>query len=280
MGQTNNHTNPAGPAGNMGSQGAAHAMGGANTSGATKPINTIDYFDNSTGKPYEQFGNPNYGVPDKPGYAYIPSQATESNVVTPLNGRGTTRSGRAIMTVFALILLVYIVSICFSIWNNRSVRIVDSEYVDAYVMVKEIPLTMQYSPDETRAMIKTGLVDDMNSVMDEVQSDVDEIGGLDVFGEDAEAKRLYGAMYDEIEPMREEYLQDATDVINKLQQTADSLPSDQAVNYWLQTPTVDEQNYIQEKTVMSDASSGFWSAKSRLQSYLQRKCANSDLCSI
>ena len=271
MGQTNNHTNPAGPAGNMGSQGAAHAMGGANTSGATKPINTIDYFDNSTGKPYEQFGNPNYGVPDKPGYAYIPSQVTESNVVTPLNGRGTTRSGRAIMTVFALILLVYIVSICFSIWNNRSVRIVDSEYVDAYVMVKEIPLTMQYSPDETRAMIKTGLVDDMNSVMDEVQSDVDEIGGLDVFSEDAEAKRLYDAMYDEIEPMREEYLQDATDVINKLQQTADSLPSDQAVNYWLQTPTVDEQNYIQEKTVMSDASSGFWSAKSRLQSYLQRK---------
>lgn len=271
MGQTNNHTNPAGPAGNMGSQGAAHAMGGANTSGATKPINTIDYFDNSTSKPYEQFGNPNYGVPDKPGYAYIPSQATESNVVTPLNGRGTTRSGRAIMTVFALILLVYIVSICFSIWNNRSVRIVDSEYVDAYVMVKEIPLTMQYSPDETRAMIKTGLVDDMNSVMDEVQSDVDEIGGLDVFSEDAEAKRLYDAMYDEIEPMREEYLQDATDVINKLQQTADSLPSDQAVNYWLQTPTVDEQNYIQEKTVMSDASSGFWSAKSRLQSYLQRK---------
>lgn len=271
MGQTNNHTNPAGSAGNMGSQGAAHAMGGANTSGATKPINTIDYFDNSTGKPYEQFGNPNYGVPDKPGYAYIPSQATESNVVTPLNGRGTTRSGRAIMTVFALILLVYIVSICFSIWNNRSVRIVDSEYVDAYVMVKEIPLTMQYSPDETRAMIKTGLVDDMNSVMDEVQSDADEIGGLDVFGEDAEAKRLYDAMYDEIEPMREEYLQDATDVINKLQQTADSLPSDQAVNYWLQTPTVDEQNYIQEKTVMSDASSGFWSAKSRLQSYLQRK---------
>ena len=271
MGQTNNHTNPAGPAGNMGSQGAAHAMGGANTSGATKPINTIDYFDNSTGKPYEQFGNPNYGVPDKPGYAYIPSQATESNVVTPLNGRGTTRSGRAIMTVFALILLVYIVSIYFSIWNNRSVRIVDSEYVDAYVMVKEIPLTMQYSPDETRAMIKTSLVDDMNSVMDEVQSDVDEIGGLDVFSEDAEAKRLYDAMYDEIEPMREEYLQDATDVINKLQQTADSLPSDQAVNYWLQTPTVDEQNYIQEKTVMSDASSGFWSAKSRLQSYLQRK---------
>lgn len=271
MGQTNNHTNPAGPAGNMGPHGAAHAMGSANTSGATKPINTIDYFDNSTGKPYEQFGNPNYGVPDKPGYAYIPSQATESNVVTPLNGRGTTRSGRAIMTVFALILLVYIVSIYFSIWNNRSVRIVDSEYVDAYVMVKEIPLTMQYSPDETRAMIKTGLVDDMNSVMDEVQSDVDEIGGLDVFGEDAEAKRLYGAMYDEIEPMREEYLQDATDVINKLQQTADSLPSDQAVNYWLQTPTVDEQNYIQEKTVMSDASSGFWSAKSRLQSYLQRK---------
>lgn len=271
MGQTNNHTNPAGPASNMGSQGAAHAMGGANTSGATKPINTIDYFDNSTGKPYEQFGNPNYGVPDKPGYAYIPSQATESNVVTPLNGRGTTRSGRAIMTVFALILLVYIVSICFSIWNNRSVRIVDSEYVDAYVMVKEIPLTMQYSPDETRAMIKTGLVDDMNSVMDEVQSDVDEIGGLDVFSEDAEAKRLYDAVYDEIEPMREEYLQDATDVINKLQQTADSLPSDQAVNYWLQTPTVDEQNYIQEKTVMSDASSGFWSAKSRLQSYLQRK---------
>lgn len=271
MGQTNNHTNPAGPAGNMGSQGAAHAMGGANTSGATKPINTIDYFDNSTGKPYEQFSNPNYGVPDKPGYAYIPSQVTESNVVTPLNGRGTTRSGRAIMTVFALILLVYIVSICFSIWNNRSVRIVDSEYVDAYVMVKEIPLTMQYSPDETRAMIKTGLVDDMNSVMDEVQSDVDEIGGLDVFSEDAEAKRLYDAMYDEIEPMREEYLQDATDVINKLQQTADSLPSDQAVNYWLQTPTVDEQNYIQEKTVMSDASSGFWSAKSRLQSYLQRK---------
>ena len=271
MGQTNNHTNPAGPAGNMGPQGAAHAMSGANTSGATKPINTIDYFDNSTGKPYEQFGNPNYGVPDKPGYAYIPSQATESNVVTPLNGRGTTRSGRAIMTVFALILLVYIVSICFSIWNNRSVRIVDSEYVDAYVMVKEIPLTMQYSPDETRAMIKTGLVDDMNSVMDEVQSDVDEIGGLDVFSEDAEAKRLYDAMYDEIEPMREEYLQDATDVINKLQQTADSLPSDQAVNYWLQTPTVDEQNYIQEKTVMSDASSGFWSAKSRLQSYLQRK---------
>lgn len=271
MGQTNNHTNPAGPAGNMGSQGAAHAMGGANTSGATKPINTIDYFDNSTGKPYEQFGNPNYGVPDKPGYAYIPSQVTESNVVTPLNGRGTTRSGRAIMTVFALILLVYIVSICFSIWNNRSVRIVDSEYVDAYVMVKEIPLTMQYSPDETRAMIKTSLVDDMNSVMDEVQSDVDEIGGLDVFSEDAEAKRLYDAMYDEIEPMREEYLQDTTDVINKLQQTADSLPSDQAVNYWLQTPTVDEQNYIQEKTVMSDASSGFWSAKSRLQSYLQRK---------
>ena len=98
----------------------------------------------------------------------------------------------------------------------------------------------------------------MNSVMDEVQSDVDEIGGLDVFSEDAEAKRLYDAMYDEIEPMREEYLQDATDVINKLQQTADSLPSDQA-------------NYIQEKTVMSDASSGFWSAKSRLQSYLQRK---------
>lgn len=271
MGQTNNHTNPAGPAGNMGSQGAAHAMGGANTSGATKPINTIDYFDNSTGQSYEQFSNPNYGVPDKPGYAYIPSQVTESNVVTPLNGRGTTRSGRAIMTVFALILLVYIVSICFSIWNNRSVRIVDSEYVDAYVMVKEIPLTMQYSPDETRAMIKTGLVDDMNSVMDEVQSDVDEIGGLDVFSEDAEAKRLYDAMYDEIEPMREEYLQDATDVINKLQQTADSLPSDQAVNYWLQTPTVDEQNYIQEKTVMSDASSGFWSAKSRLQSYLQRK---------
>ena len=271
MGQTNNHTNPAGPAGNMGSQGAAHAMGGANTSGATKPINTIDYFDNSTGKPYEQFGNPNYGVPDKPGYAYIPSQATESNVVTPLNGRGTTRSGRAIMTVFALILLVYIVSICFSIWNNRSVRIVDSEYVDAYVMVKEIPLTMQYSPDETRAMIKTGLVNDMNYVMGEVQSDVDEIGGLDVFSEDAEAKRLYDAMYDEIEPMREEYLQDATDVINKLQQTADSLPSDQAVNYWLQTPTVDEQNYIQEKTVMPDASSGFWSAKSRLQSYLQRK---------
>ena len=271
MGQTNNHTNPAGPAGNMGPQGAAHAMSGANTSGATKPINTIDYFDNSTGKPYEQFSNPNYGVPDKPGYAYIPSQVTESNVVTPLNGRGTTRSGRAIMTVFALILLVYIVSICFSIWNNRSVRIVDSEYVDAYVMVKEIPLTMQYSPDETRAMIKTGLVDDMNSVMDEVQSDVDEIGGLDVFSEDAEAKRLYDAMYDEIEPMREEYLQDATDVINKLQQTADSLPSDQAVNYWLQTPTVDEQNYIQEKTVMSDASSGFWSAKSRLQSYLQRK---------
>lgn len=271
MGQTNNHTNPAGPAGNMGPQGAAHAMGGANTSGVTKPINTIDYFDNSTGKPYEQFGNPNYGVPDKPGYAYIPSQVTESNVVTPLNGRGTTRSGRAIMTVFALILLVYIVSICFSIWNNRSVRIVDSEYVDAYVMVKEIPLTMQYSPDETRAMIKTSLVDDMNSVMDEVQSDVDEIGGLDVFSEDAEAKRLYDAMYDEIEPMREEYLQDATDVINKLQQTADSLPSDQAVNYWLQTPTVDEQNYIQEKTVVSDASSGFWSAKSRLQSYLQRK---------
>lgn len=271
MGQTNNHTNLAGPAGNMGSQGAAHAMGGANTSGAAKPINTIDYFDNSAGKPYEQFGNPNYGVPDKPGYAYIPSQATESNVVTPLNGRDTTRSGRAIMTVFALILLVYIVSICFSIWNNRSVRIVDSEYVDAYVMVKEIPLTMQYSPDETRAMIKTGLVDDMNYVMDEVQSDVDEIGGLDVFGEDAEAKRLYDAMYDEIEPMREEYLQDATDVINKLQQTADSLPSDQAVSYWLQTPTVDEQNYIQEKTVMSDASGGFWSAKSRLQSYLQRK---------
>ena len=271
MGQTNNHTNPAGPAGNMGSQGAAHAMGGTNTSGATKPINTIDYFDNSTGKPYGQFGNPNYGVPDKPGYAYIPSQATESNVVTPLNGRGTTRSGRAIMTVFVLILLVYIVSIYFSIWNNRSVRIVDSEYVDAYVMVKEIPLTMQYSPDETRAMIKTGLVDDMNSVMDEVQSDVDEIGGLDVFSEDAEAKRLYDAMYDEIEPMREEYLQDATDVINKLQQTADSLPSDQAVNYWLQTPTVDEQKYIQEKTVMPDASSGFWSAKSRLQSYLQRK---------
>lgn len=271
MGQTNNHTNLAGPAGNMGSQGAAHAMGGANTSGAAKPINTIDYFDNSAGKPYEQFGNPNYGVPDKPGYAYIPSQATESNVVTPLNGQGTTRSGRAIMTVFALILLVYIVSICFSIWNNRSVRIVDSEYVDAYVMVKEIPLTMQYSPDETRAMIETGLVNDMNSVMDEVQSDVDEIGGLDVFSEDAEAKRLYDAMYDEIEPMREEYLQDATDVINKLQQTADSLPSDQAVNYWLQTPTVDEQNYIQEKTVMSDASSGFWSAKSRLQSYLRRK---------
>lgn len=271
MGQTNNHTNLAGPAGNMGSQGAAHAMGGANTSGAAKPINTIDYFDNSAGKPYEQFGNPNYGVPDKPGYAYIPSQATESNVVTPLNGRDTTRSGRAIMTVFALILLVYIVSICFSIWNNRSVRIVDSEYVDAYVMVKEIPLNMQYSPDETRAMIKTGLVNDMNYVMDEVQSDVDEIGGLDVFSEDAEAKRLYDAMYDEIEPMREEYLQDATDVINKLQQTADSLPSDQAVNYWLQTPTVDEQNYIQEKTVMSDASSGFWSAKSRLQSYLRRK---------
>lgn len=271
MGQTNNHTNPAGPAGNMGSQGAAHVMGGANTSGATKPINTIDYFDNSAGKPYEQFGNPNYGVPDKPGYAYIPSQATESNVVTSLNGRGTTRSGRAIMTVFALILLVYIVSICFSIWNNRSVRIVDSEYVDAYVMVKEIPLTMQYSPDEIRAMIKTGLVNDMNYVMDEVQSDVDEIGGLDVFGEDAEAKRLYDAMYDEIEPMREEYLQDATDVINKLQQTADSLPSDQAVSYWLQTPTVDEQNYIQEKTVMSDAGSGFWSAKSRLQSYLRRK---------
>ncbi len=271
MGQTNNHTNLAGPAGNMGSQGAAHAMGGANTSGAAKPINTIDYFDNSAGKPYEQFGNPNYGVPDKPGYAYIPSQATESNVVTPLNGRDTARSGRAIMTVFALILLVYIVSICFSIWNNRSVRIVDSEYVDAYVMVKEIPLTMQYSPDETRAMIKTGLVNDMNYVMDEVQSDVDEIGGLDVFSEDAEAKRLYDAMYDEIEPMREEYLQDATDVINKLQQTADSLPSDQAVSYWLQTPTVDEQNYIQEKTVMSDASGGFWSAKSRLQSYLRRK---------
>ncbi len=42
----------------------------------------------------------------------------------------------------------------------------------------------------------------MNSVMDEVQSDVDEIGGLDVFGEDAEAKRLYDAMHDEIEPMR------------------------------------------------------------------------------
>lgn len=138
-------------------------------------------------------------------------------------------------------------------------------------MAKEIPFVFHVDYSGTRAMIKTNLVDDMNSLVDDVQDSVDEIGGLDVFGEDAEAKRPYDAMYDEIEPMREEYLQDATDVINKLQQTANSLPSDQAVNYWLQTPTVDEQDYIQEKTVMSDASSGFWSAKSRLQSYLQRK---------
>ena len=232
---------------------------------------TVNHFGSNSGASNNQFDNSNYGVPDKPGYAYIPSQSTEPHVAMPPVRRGATRSSHIIATVLAVMILLSVASICFSIWNNRSVHIVDSEYVDAYVMVKEIPLTMQYSPDETRAIIKTGLVNDMNYVMDEVQSDVDEIGGLDVFSEDAEAKRLYDAMYDEIEPMREEYLQDATDVINKLQQTADSLPSDQAVSYWLQTPTVDEQNYIQEKTVMSDASGGFWSAKSRLQSYLQRK---------
>ena len=130
---------------------------------------------------------------------------------------------------------------------------------------------MQYSPDETRAMIKTGLVDDMNSVMDEVQSDVDEIGGLDVFGEDAEAKRLYDAMYDEIEPMREKYMQDADDVIDKFQQTADSMSPTQAVDYWVQEPTADEQNYIREKTITSDANNNFWTAKNKLMDYLSSK---------
>ena len=138
-------------------------------------------------------------------------------------------------------------------------------------MTKEIPFVFYVDYSDTRAMIKTNLVDDMNGLVGDVQDSVDEIGELDLFNKDAEAKELFNAMQSEIEPMREKYIQDANDVIDEFQQTADSMPSAQAVNYWLQTPTADEQNYIQEKTVMSDASSGFWSAKSRLQSYLQRK---------
>lgn len=283
MDKINNHINSAGPASNMGSQGAVNVMGDLNTpstqstpstSGSTKPINTVDYFDNSAGKPYEQFGNPNYGVPDKPGYAYIPSQATESSmphVAMSPSGQGVAKSRRIIAIILMIITLFIVASTYLSLRSYSPVRIIDSKYVDAYAMVKDIPLTLHYSSSETRAMIQTDLVNDMNSVMDEVQSDVDEISGLDVFDEDAEAKRLYDAMYDEVEPMRKKYLQDATDVINKLQQTADSLPADQAVNYWLQAPTAEERDYIQEKTVLSDASNDFWTAKSRLSSYLRSK---------
>lgn len=115
---------------------------------------TVNHFGSNSGASNNQFDNSNYGVPDKPGYAYIPSQSTEPHVAMPPVRRGATRSSHIIATVLAVMILLSVASIYFSIWNNRSVRIVDSEYVDAYVMIKEIPLTMQYSPDETRAMIK------------------------------------------------------------------------------------------------------------------------------
>ena len=186
-------------------------------------------------------------------------------------GQGVTKPRHVVALIAAILVVLAPIIIYIVMLVGGPISFIASGYLEAYTMAKEIPFVFHVDYSDTRAMIKTNLVDDMNSLVDDVQDSVDEIGELDLFNKDAEAKELFNAMQSEIEPMREKYIQDANDVIDKFQQTADSMSPTQAVDYWVQEPAADEQNYIREKTIMSDANNNFWTAKNKLMDYLSSK---------
>lgn len=208
---------------------------------------------------------------DKNGQSINQSSIPNQYATNSSPAQGATRPRHVMALIVAILVALSPIIIYIVMLMSGPISFIVSGYLEAYIMTKEIPFVFHVDYSDTRAMIKTNLVDDMNSLVDDVQDSVDEIGGLDLFNKDAEAKELFNAMQSEIELMREKYIQDANDVIDKFQQTADSMLSTQAVDYWVQEPTADEQNYIREKTITSDANGDFWAAKNKLMDYLSDK---------
>ena len=208
---------------------------------------------------------------DKNGQSINQSSIPNQYATNSSPAQGATRPRHVVALIVAILVALSPIIIYIVMLMSGPISFIASGYLEAYTMTKEIPFVFHVDYSDTRAMIKTNLVDDMNGLVDDVQDSVDEIGELDLFNKDAEAKELFNAMQSEIEPMREKYIQDANDVIDKFQQTADSMLSTQAVDYWTQEPTADEQNYIREKTITSDANGDFWAAKNKLMDYLSSK---------
>lgn len=200
--------------------------------------NVINHLGNNSGISNDQFSNPNYGVPNKAGYAYIPHQpatgaiSPSSDVTQPI-----TKKRHGVVTVLLVVVLMAVSLFVFLYesgllpWKSRAQR---SEY--AYLLYQTLDSlgkgTIAQDVRATNGDLKVAMNEELEDFFDSMETEINSAKLLFTYYPDEEAMRLVGKLEDEVYKWYQ-YDQDrVVDITAEMQAEIDGLSPDWAVYYW------------------------------------------------